>query len=291
MTPTKFNPETQGKHYEVDVRRIRPLQRAGGNIRSDYGDLEELAASIEANGVIVPMRGYRVSDDKNFEWEVIDGHRRLAACQLLINRGITVRCKIITVDARKYSDEQLVLDMITTNAGKPLNPVEMAEAVRRLQNFGWKNKDISVKFGKSMRLIQNLALLAGAPKRIRDLISNGNISYTLALSIMKESVDFNDAIAKIEDSMGVAKMTKANLSPVEDAEEFAVSDDVHAKVTKKHVNIATNKVDSFKELQIVFKRQIDNPKDVANTELYSFLKRIIENKLTSSQIEKQLFNS
>lgn len=287
MKEKEITDDTQGKHYEVDIRKVRPLQRAGGNLRADYGDIDELAASIEANGVRVPLQGYRVSDDSGFEWEVIDGHRRLAACQKLVAKGLTIRAKIIVVDSRKVSDEQLIVDMITTNAGKPLNPVEIAEAVRRLQAFGWKNKDIATRFGMNIRIIQNLANLAAAPKRIRDLIINKNISYTLVMDILKDSADYNEALDKIEASFSIAKKVKHESV---ETDGFEVSDETHAKITKRHVDKATNKVDSFKELQMIFKNQIDKPKDVINSELFSFAKKLIENKLTRSQIDKLIFN-
>lgn len=282
-----IEPETQGKHYEVDVRKIRPLQRAGGNPRTDYGDVKELADDIEVNGVVMPLRGFRVNDDSKFEWEITAGHRRLAACMLLAEKGIFVRVKMISIgDARKVTDEMILKDHITTNSGKEFTPVETAETLRRLQTVcGYKTKDLAALLGKSQRYVQNLLLLAGAPKRIRDMVSNKQISYTLVLDIFKQSIDFNDACSKIEASIGVAK--SAPKKSGDESEED--SGDSGTKITKKHLNTAINKVDSFKELQMVLRANIDNAKTPNNSELYSFIKRIVENKLTRSQIEKELF--
>ncbi|MES2382633.1 MAG: ParB N-terminal domain-containing protein [Bacteroidota bacterium] len=293
MKELEIKDETQGKHYEVDVRRIRPLQRAGGNPREDYGDLEELAADILQNGVVTPLRGFRVSKSEAYDWEIVAGHRRLAAAMLLVEKGHTIRAKIISIgDSRTVTDEMILMEHFTTNSGKPFTPVEQAETVRRLQAIGWKNKEISVRLGKSMRLIQNLALLASAPIRIRKMISDKKISYTLVLDILKDSADYNEALDKIEASFGIVKtIKKSTVVENEDSEQtYEVSDEVHEKVTKKHFDKATNKVDSFKELQMVFKSQIDKPKDVINSELFSFAKKIIENKLTRSQIESLIFN-
>lgn len=55
----------------------------GLNIRTDYGDIEELAASILANGVKVALQGYRDGE----QFYVVDGHRRYTALKLLADRG------------------------------------------------------------------------------------------------------------------------------------------------------------------------------------------------------------
>lgn len=296
-------PETQGKHYEVDVRRVRPLQRAGGNPRTDYGDLISLAIDIFNNGLQVPLLAFRVNDDPNYDWESVAGHRRAKACNLLIEgfthenktyKLETVRVKVMSIgDARKVTDEMILKAHLTTNSGKEFTPVEVAITLQRLNTVsGYSTKDLAALVGKSQRYVQNLLLLASAPKRIRDMVSNKMISYTLVLDIFKESMDFNDACSKIEQALGVAKQGPKKTSSGEETYEPGddVSDDKHTKVTKQHINKVTNKVDSFKELSLVLQGNIGNEKTPVNPEVYSFIKRIVENKLTRSQIEKELFN-
>ena len=290
--------ETQGKHYEADVRNIKPLNRAGGNIRTDYGNsdgsFEELVKSIEANGIIVPIRAYRDKENEG-QWIAIDGHRRLtAAMKLVEEKGLTIRAKVITVDSRKVSDEQLIIDMVVTNSGKPLSPIEMAEAVRRLINYGYSAKDVAIKFGKSTHLVRNLELLASAPKRLRDLVAQNRISYWHVLDILKESPDFNEATKKIEEALSLSikeikqKRKSSNEEGTEE-ESFDVSEEVHAKISKRHINEVRNIVDSVKELRSVFKKQIDKPSEVLYPELVSFAKRLLNNELTANQIEKLLY--
>lgn len=288
--------ETQGKHYEADVRNIKPLNRAGGNIRTDYGttdgSFEELVKSIEANGIIVPIRAYRDKDNEG-QWIAIDGHRRLtAAMKLVEEKGLTIRAKVITVDSRKVSDEQLIIDMVVTNSGKPLSPIEMAEAVRRLINYGYSAKDVATKFGKNVHFIRNLELLASAPKRMRDLVSQNKVSYSLVLNLLKDSPDFNEASNKIEEalSLSIKENRFKNKTEIIDSEEdFEVNEEVHAKISKRHLNEVRNVIDSFKELRSVLKKQIDNPKIVGNPELFSFIKKLANNELTIKDIENLIF--
>ncbi len=299
MKETEISPETQGKHYESDVRKIRPLQRAGGNPRNDYGDLEELAADILQNGVVTPLRGFRLKDKTEHEWEITAGHRRLAACMLLVERGHVIRVKIVSIgDAKNITDETILMEHFTTNSGKPFTPVEQAETIRRLIALNWKTKDIATRMGKSMRFVQNMANFASAPKRIRDLVEKGVISYTLVLNIFKDCADYNEAIAKIEAALGFAKTEKKTEKPDDDSDikndpedGFNVSDETYQKVTKRHLDKVSNKIDSWKEVQMVFKSQVDKPKEVLNPKLYSFAKKIIENKLTRSQIQILLFGN
>jgi hypothetical protein len=163
----------------------------------------------------------------------------------------------------------LIIDMVVTNSGKPLSPIEMAEAVRRLINFGYTTKDVATKFGKTTHFIRNLELLASAPKRIRDLVAENKISYSWVLLMLKECTDFNEATNKIEEALN-----------------FSIKE---SRISKRHLNEVRNVVDSFKELRSVFKKQIDKPSEVLNPELVSFAKRLLNNELTANQIEKLLY--
>jgi ParB/RepB/Spo0J family partition protein len=286
---------TQQKHYEVDMRIVRPLERAGGNLRIDYGEedgsFQELIDSIRENGIRNAIQAYR--DPANPElWILIDGHRRHKAAMWLIeNEGLTVRVNLLPVDRKTLSDEKLIIDMFTTNTGKQLGPLEMAEGVRRLRAQKLEIKDISQKLGLDRRYVRNLELLGGAPKRIRDLIFQNKIGWTVALSFIKSSEDYTDAIAQIEKAFNVAKGTqkKSGSKPTIEGAEPGDVLDADVKITRAHLNEVTNRVDSFAELRKVFKKQIDTqqePKDVA---LYSVLKKLVDNKLIASDIEKLLF--
>lgn len=190
----KILDELAQKHYKVDVRAIIPLERAGGNVRTDYGNadgsFQELVNSIRENGIKVPLRAYRNPENKE-QWIAIDGHRRLKAAMILVEEGATMMAQVISVDARTITDEQLVIDMVVTNSGKPLSPLEMAEAVRRMLQYGYSNKDVAAKFGFPRHLVKNLEVLGLAPKRLRDLVHEKKVSYSLIVQILKECKDSN----------------------------------------------------------------------------------------------------
>lgn len=282
--------ETQQKYWEVDALNIKPLNRAGGNIRVDYGEqdasFQELVDSIRENGVKVPIRGYRNKDVEG-EWFSIDGHRRLAACNKLItDEGLSIKVRVIVVDARKITDEEIIFDMISTNQGKPLSPIEMAEAVRRLEELGVEVKDIAKRFGKSLDLVKNLSYFAKAPKRLRDLVSSNKVSYSLVIQTLRECKDYNEAVTKIESALNVSKQQakKKSFDPEVDTE------DLDYKATRSHMNIATNKLDSVKELNRVIREYKEKEFVVANQLLFTFAEKISKNQITAKEIEKLLFN-
>lgn len=276
-TPKLFD-ETAQKHFEVDVRNIKPLPEdrgSGGNIRTDYGDIDELAQSIETNGIIMPLRAYRDKTTDN-GWIAIDGHRRLrAAMKLVEEKNIKICAKVIVVDARYISDEQMIYDMVLTNSGKPLSMVEMSEAVRRLVAYKHPIKEIAAKFGKPVTFIKNLEQFSNAPRRIKEMVSGKDISYSLVNKIFKESSDFQDAIKTIEVAAGLAKESVTSGAP--------------KKITPKHISAATNKVDSFKELQRVFRNAVGKQKVATNVELLDFATKLVNNNLDAKTIESLLY--
>lgn len=291
MKQQKIQEETKQTNWEVDVRNIHPLERAGGNIREDYGDIDELAKSIEESGIMVPIRAYRDKDNDG-QWIAIDGHRRLKAAMWLVdNKGLTIRAKVIVVDYRKLSDEQLVYDMVITNSGKELNPVELAEAVRRLIAYGHKPKEISAKFGKPLPFVKNLELFSTAPKRIKELVKNNKVSYSLVLQLLRECPDYNAAILKIEAALKVAKENRAIKSGI-DVSEIDEEIDLGEKITKRSLDKATNRIDSFKELQ----RAIDDigenvtPVMENKSEFYNMLIDICKNRISKREIINYLIN-
>ncbi len=287
--------EKAQKDYAVDLRNVKPLERSGGNIRQDYGEtdasFDELKESIAENGIITPIRAYRDAENPEM-WFIIDGHRRHRAGMVLVNEGATIIVRVIPVDRKKISDESLVIDMVTTNTGKPLSPLELSEAVRRLISYGRKPKDIAKKFGWKTFVVKNLEMLGSAPTRIRNLISSNQLKYTVALDFLRSSSDYNEAIEKIEQAFSVAKSEKIKKDISNSAKNIdsnILDEDKPVTITRKHLNEVNNKVDSNLELRKVFKKQIDSQQDIKNQELYSFCKKMVENKLTASEIEKLIF--
>jgi ParB/RepB/Spo0J family partition protein len=106
--------------------------------------------SVAAAGIFTPIL---VRLRQQGGYEVIDGHRRLAAAQLA---GI----KHVQVIVRAADDaEQLVAQAATNIVRAPLDPVDQWEAIRDLQRRGYTLVDAAHALGLEDRLARRMALL------------------------------------------------------------------------------------------------------------------------------------
>ena len=117
-----FNNPTIRKIIEIPLVQIRPSKTAS---RKDYSrdKLNELAVSIEKNGIIQPLTVRKVT---NMEYELIAGERRLRAAAIC---GLaTVPCIIVSCN-----DTQASLFSLTENLQRSeLNFFEEAESIKNI---------------------------------------------------------------------------------------------------------------------------------------------------------------
>lgn len=174
------------KKKRTDVLHL-PLEcievQDGFNVRTDYGDIEALAASIIENGVKVPLRGNKVRGEDKYI--LTDGHRRLEAIKLAKEEhGVEMLVPFI-VDSRDTSDDAKVMNMLLFNDGKPLNILEKCEAFNRLISYGYSEKDIAKKIGKSTTHVKDCLVLNKANKSLKNLVASGEVSATAVLEGLK----------------------------------------------------------------------------------------------------------
>jgi ParB/RepB/Spo0J family partition protein len=253
----------------------------GLNIRTDYGDLQELAESIKENGVKVPLRGYKKVIDGKEVYVVTDGHRRTKASQILLEQGIEILVPFIT-EAKGYSDEQRLIDMFIMNEGKALNPLEQAEGVRRLIAYGYSEKEIAGKLAKSEGYIRKLNSLNSAPKKLINLIERGVISATLAINAIAEG-NVQDILDKSEPTKVIASDDTAEMNQANDGTEIKDPQPSggEKKITKKDLQV--NSVKEFKK----FARNQDEEllsEDVVY--IFQFAKKLANNELTGEEIKE-----
>lgn len=162
-----------------DIFRMDPAiieVKPGFNLRKSLGDLTSLKAKIKENGfssaypIVV-----RMDSDTPF---VCQGHRRLQAVLELISEGVKIPFVPVVNEARGTGDEQQVIDQINGNDGLPLTPLEEAEGFRRLVGFGWIEKEIAAKIGKSSLFVAQRIALLSLPNEIKKDIQAGRIAVT-----------------------------------------------------------------------------------------------------------------
>ncbi|HEY6928005.1 MAG TPA: ParB/RepB/Spo0J family partition protein [Steroidobacteraceae bacterium] len=138
--------------------------------RDSKEELEELAALIEAEGVIQNLVGFESSagrGKRNKHFEVVAGGRRLRALQLLQKRG-KVRPSLL-VPVREISKERAIAVSLAENSGrKELHPADAFEAFRALVDAGESIEEVAARFNVSPVTVQRRLKLANvAPEFIQ----------------------------------------------------------------------------------------------------------------------------
>ena len=115
-------PQARERPTEVDLDRLTP-NRFQPRTVMDASKLEELSRSIRSSGVIQPIVVRRLNADA---FEIVAGERRWRAAQ---QAGL-LRVPVVVRDVA--DDKLLELALIENLQRENLNPIEEAEAYRRL---------------------------------------------------------------------------------------------------------------------------------------------------------------
>jgi ParB family chromosome partitioning protein len=196
---TKLAAGLMGKHLNgaalADPRMIG--RREGWNPRFDFGEIEDLAASIKANGILNPLRVKRVSGrDDGKVFELIDGDRRLTAVELLLKKhdlaslhAISDGVPVIIVD-RTQDDLTSLVQMFVANTGKNFLPLEEAMAYQRMIDGivedgkvvqkGMTIKEIARAVGRHETHVAEMLALLDAHPEVQLALKSGQISKQTA---------------------------------------------------------------------------------------------------------------
>ena len=170
----------------------------------DQKKLQELATSLQENGIIQPIIVTRRDNDR---YELVAGERRLEASKIA---GL----ERIPVIVRSLSDkEQLQFAIIENVQREDLNALEEAKAYKQLNDeFFLTHAQISNIVGKDRATISNLIRLLKLKPDIQKMILDNKISSGHARAILQVEEEYQELFAK--------EITKHKLS-VRKAEEKA----------------------------------------------------------------------
>jgi len=144
--------------------------------RMDPGSLEELAASIKAQGLIQPISVRPVSGGR---YEIIAGERRWRASQIAGLSEVPVLIREIPDDAA------LAMSLIENIQREDLNPLEEAAGVQRLiDEFAMTNQEAADAVGRSRPATTNLLRLLQLAKPAQDMLMAGDIEMGHARALL-----------------------------------------------------------------------------------------------------------
>ena len=145
--------------------------------RHDFNEekLAELARSIEANGVIQPIVVRRVGE----RFQIIAGERRWRAAK-------KASLKRIPSLIRDVPEENILeLSLIENIQRQELNPIEEANAYRRLQEqLGLTQEAVAQRVGKERSSVANSLRLLKLPEDLQRLVGDGTLSMGHARALL-----------------------------------------------------------------------------------------------------------
>ena len=187
-------PNTNATHLKIPLSQIRET----GNVRQEYdaAGIAELAESIKNNGLLNPLTVKPGQDDENGNktYELIAGHRRLRAYQLLCENGDDFSM----VECCVRPGKKIVLQMIENIQRQDITPREKEEAVKAMLAEGYTQSDIARELSKPIAWVSDIV----AGTRVREVADKNDIDTsgiaTKTLSQLR-SIPAKELPAKIKE--------------------------------------------------------------------------------------------
>lgn len=193
---------------DLNIESIDPGVEQPRN-RFDEDKLSELARSIETNGVIQPIVVRRSGN----RFQIIAGERRWRAAK---RAGLN---KIPSLIREVPEDRVLELSLIENIQRQELNPIEEANAYRRLQEkLGITQEAVALRVGKDRSSVANSLRLLRLPTEVQSLVEEGKLSMGHARALLPlESASRQKALAteivtKLLSVRDAEKLVKAELA-------------------------------------------------------------------------------
>jgi len=167
LIPGRQEPVDAGRVRQVPIEEIRPNRNQPRKTFEPKG-LQELVASVRANGILQPLLVQSVDGGV----EIIAGERRYRAACMAGLKQVPAIVRSVEQEA-----DTLELALIENLQREDLNPIEEAEAYTRLQeDFGYTQELLSRKLGKARATVANVLRLLKLPPEVQEAICDGAVS-------------------------------------------------------------------------------------------------------------------
>lgn len=186
--------------------------------RKDMSDeaLEELASSIQAQGVIQPIVVRPIAEQ---QFEIIAGERRWRASQM-------ARLEVVPCLIKDVPDNAAVAIALIENIQREdLNAMEEAVALDRLMNeFELTHQQVAEAVGKSRTAVSNLLRLNSLERPVKTMLEHGDLDMGHARALLSLEGELQIEGARIVTAKALSvreteKLVKKLLNPVEKKEQ------------------------------------------------------------------------
>lgn len=180
---------------EVPLKKLHP---SPFNKRRTWGDLEELADSFKAVGVLEDLLA-RPHPTIEGEFELVFGHRRRRAATIA---GL----EAVPVKIRELTDAQVVDIQVIENLQRTdIHPLEEAESFEQAMKVGGVTaEDLAAKVGKSRSYVFGRMKLLALCEKARQAFAEDKINASVALHLARvpHQKQQEEALAELTDDFG-----------------------------------------------------------------------------------------
>ena len=174
------NPEL-GAPSSLAVSQLQP-GKYQPRTRIDEGGLNELAASIKAQGIMQPILVRPIGQDPiegQLRYEIIAGERRFRAARIA---GL----EQIPVLVRDVDDQSAAAMALIENIQREdLNPLEEAQGIGRLiSDFNFTHEQAATAVGRSRSAVSNLLRLINLAQPVQTMLMAGDIDMGHARALL-----------------------------------------------------------------------------------------------------------
>ncbi|MHB8491187.1 MAG: ParB/RepB/Spo0J family partition protein [Solirubrobacteraceae bacterium] len=190
----------------------------------DPDALDDLAASIRTNGLLQPIT-VRPAGDSTYQ--IVAGERRWRACGIA---GIElVPCIVRALDDR----EAFIIATMENVARADMNPIEEANALRKLLDLGMTMQEIEDRLGMGRGQGTWKVTLLDCIDSVRHLVSRGQFSQTMAGQMAKLSPDGQQTVLREYQQRRLTQLEFTQLVNAVWAKEHNMEMFPETKVSKK----------------------------------------------------------
>ncbi len=188
--------------FELDLKKVYANPNQPRKIFDEVA-LNELASSIKANGVIMPIV---VNKDSQGKYMIIAGERRFRASKIAGKSSIPAIVK-------EYDERQVKeISLIENLQREDLNPIEAATAMKQLMDdYGLTQEELSNRIGKNRSTIANTLRLLSLDAEVIKLVETGKLSSGHARALITLPAEMQKKIASnaIKNGMSVRDVEQA----------------------------------------------------------------------------------
>ena len=163
-----------------------------------------------------------------------------------INTRDELNADITSVPVRlapeSMSIEEIIMQLAPANETRSFSPLEKGLLAQRMISYRKSVADIAANFKCSTEYVHQLLLLAAAPSKVRQMVSDGAVPAALAIEVMR-GPEPEKAVQNLQQAVATAKAqgkTKATAQHMPDyAQKRAVasnSPSLHSVVQKLHTS-------------------------------------------------------